>query len=239
MLVPLPPPAWLQLMMVMVLVKVLDDTGKMVVGLITETNQFVRSLPEVNYPDKYDETATTSASAIGVKGDHFLLDKVVLLNRPFDPLRNKVVNEIRLESNFYSAFRVTARHALNHYLTAKSRKLRKDFETELNSQKPYSEKMQAVIALLKTLLRNYVEFVDYMPDAMTEIYSCIASDACGDRDAGKNSKNGSEIEGNSRTYCVFNDQTNTCILKIPKYKIISDAGADGAACKKKGMLMIF
>jgi hypothetical protein len=211
-------------------VKVLDDTGKMVIGLITETNQFVRSLPEVNYPDKYDETTTTSASAVGVKGDHFLLDKVVLLNRPFDPLRNKVVNEIRLESNFYSAFRVTARHALNHYLTAKSRKLRKDFEAELNSRKPYSEKMQSVIALLNTLLRNYVEFVDYTPDAMTEIYSCIASDACGDRDAGKNSKSGSsEREGKSRTYCVFNDETNTCMLKIPKYKIISDTGADGAA----------
>ena len=193
-------------------IKVLDDSGTQIVGLITETNQFVRSIPEIDFAGAHD-TATTKtayASAVGVKGDHFLLDKVVLLNQPpFDPRRFKVANEVQLESNFYRAFRTTARHMLNQYSNHKARGVRKSLEAVLHNRDiSYTNKIPAVIAMLKGALGEYVAFEgDYDTSAMNEVYGCISADSC-------------KPGGSSRpAYCVYSDASNTCRLMIPKYKL--------------------
>ena len=203
-------------------IKVLDDTGSQIVGLITETNQFVRIVPEIDHAGEHDAIETASASAIGVKGDHFLLDKVVLLNQPpFDPRRFRVANDVQLESNFYRTFRTTARHVLNQYSSQKTRGARKSLEAALhNSDLAYVNKIPAVIALLKSALEDYVSFDgDYDTDTMTEVYGCISTDSC--KPGGDKGAHG--VRGVDRpAYCVYSDASNTCRLMIPKYKIESD-----------------
>jgi len=202
--------------------KVLDDTGTQVIGLITKTNQFVRSVPETDFAGEHEDIKTATASTIGVKGDHFLLDKVVLLNQPpFDPRRFKVANEILLESNFYRAFRTTARYVLNLHFDRKIRGVRKSIENLLLMQSsnargmPYVNKISAVIALLKSALDDYVAFDGkYDTGAMTEVYNCISIDSCKSRDDGGSG-------GRRPAYCVYSDASNTCRLMIPKYKLDS------------------
>ena len=212
-------------------VKVLDDSGRMVIGLITETNQFVRTKPEENRPDAYDDDGSiASASAVGVKGDHFLMDKIVLLNQapPFNPVRQKIVKNIQIESNFYRAFRITARVVLNRYLTPGMRKHRAAIEAALSSAAmPYSEKMRVIEERLRMLLADHVNFNSvYDAGAISEVFSCITNEAC-KKKAGADEGDGDEgddddVTDRIPTYCTYDAATKTCRLNIPKYKLSSD-----------------
>ena len=203
-------------------VKVLDDTGRMVIGLITETNQFVRTRPEENRADEYDDDGhIASASAIGVKGDHFLMDKIVMLNQaPFNPTRQKFIRDVQLDSNFYHAFRVTARVVLNRYLTSGMRKHRATIESAVfSASMPYSEKMRVVEDRLRLLLKDHVTFdSEYDTSAISEVFSCIMNEAC--RKEGKEGKEGKEEEEEEvPAYCTYDTTSKTCRLNIPKYKL--------------------
>jgi len=210
-------------------VKVLDDTGRMVIGLITETNQFVRTRPEENRADEYDDDGhIASASAIGVKGDHFLMDKVVMLNQaPFNPTKQKFIRDVKLDSNFYHAFRLTARVVLNRYLTSGMRKHRAAIEAAVSSASmPYSEKMRVVEARLRLLLKDHVTFdSEYDTSAISEVFSCIMNEAC--REEGKEKPE--EEEEEVPAYCTYDTTSKTCRLNIPKYKLSSEHAAPAAA----------
>ena len=96
-----------------------DAPNPLIIGVLTETNQFVRiSSPEpvqrLPNGDVMDiGMATATANAIGVK-DHHTVDMAVLLDRGYNTSsRSKFIRMIELEANFYNVFRITARHLLN------------------------------------------------------------------------------------------------------------------------------
>ena len=218
-------------------VKVLDDTGRMVIGLITETNQFIRSRPEENRADEYDDDGhIASASAIGVKGDHFLMDKIVMLNQAqasFNPIKQKFIRDVQLDSNFYHAFRITARVVLNQYLASDMRKHRAAIESAISSASmPYSEKMRVVDDRLRRLLKAHVAFdSEYDTSAISEVFSCITNEACKQKTAESGEAGEAGEAGGVPVYCTYDTGSKTCRLNIPKYKISSDAATASSSTR--------
>ena len=201
-------------------VKVLDDSGRMTIGVITETNQFIRTKLEENRPDEYDDgRQVSSASAVGVKGDHFMIDKKIMLNRAQKPKQpNAVIRNFKLDSNFYSAFRSTARFALNRYLTPETRRHRRIIERVLaDRSKSYADKLHSIEAQLRPLMSGYVKFIEYDTGAISEVFTCITNNtnkSCG---------------GESPTYCTYDPSTKKCCLQIPKYKLSTSSGSGAGA----------
>ena len=79
----------------------------MVVGIITETNQFV----PVN-PIRYDELTMNPDNKYDVinTGNEYILDEELLTSKEEDMERKIMVKNVELESNFYMAFRNTLKN---------------------------------------------------------------------------------------------------------------------------------
>ena len=215
---------------------VLDDSDKnMAIGILTETNQFVRlsgpePLPSLPTGELMMDTPTAFASAIGVK-DHHTIDKAILLDRGYNSsLRSKFIQMVELESNFYNAFRITARHLINslssHSMDGDVSLSKKLYDivfqtnTHMTSDATvpnpgdstptnhYTNRLKKVKKLLYKLMHAHVEFVDYDVSALNKIETCISGDAC---DKGL-------------VYCARDDElTSTdkpCKLRIPFHRIM-------------------
>ena len=77
-------------------IKVIDDG--LIVGIITETNQFIQIMPpEENIYE--DELIVQSNS------NYLVADSQIAFNQEKDVEREKVIKNIKLESNFYNVFR--------------------------------------------------------------------------------------------------------------------------------------
>lgn len=215
-------------------VNVTDDAeDPLIIGVLTETNQFVRisspepvqRLPNGDIMDIGMPTAT--ANAIGVK-DHHTVDMAVLLDRGYNTSsRSKFIRMIELESNFYNAFRITARHLLNspsEFTTSFDPEPDVDARTDMISKEiydivfsendnpsdssGYENKLSSVTALLRTLMRNSIDFVDYDTSALSRIETCIAPGSC----------------DGTRAYCARDDDrannTTSCRLRIPAHRLM-------------------
>ena len=159
-------------------VKVVEDG--LIVGVITETNQFLQVNvdrdPELN---QNDELPTIT------EGNHIQADEAVS-NTPksemVDKTRERYVRNIRLETNFYNVFRNTARNVLNR----PDNKATKD-EIEKIIASPfviYTNKLSQIIAHMKRMLAKNISFIRYKKDTLKmvgEISGCITNDeeTCG------------------------------------------------------------
>ena len=174
------------------------DKG-LIVGILTETNQFVQTIPpsENVFDDGLDEMNDTN---------YILADKVLTTSKKMDAELSKTIRNISLENQFYSAFRTTLRLALNH---PSNTLVRKDFLRWIDSSRLYKDKLKAVDILLRKLLKKWVVFADIQDDVLNsfdEVTNCL-----------KNSKN--------KKFCLTkgiktgNDDLGSLI--IPKKHLIS------------------
>ena len=175
------------------LTKVIED--ELVVGILTETNQFIQlSQPEMPIEDGLKS----------IKESNFLLtDSETLINKNIDFDRIKYVRRIRLEKNFYDVFRNSLRILLNKY---ENRKVREEIQTLIESNELYYTKMNTLIGIIKNLLNELVEFVEYDENILMEmeqISSCLTSSEC------------------NKPYCMKND-TDNCKLLIPKINLLNE-----------------
>ena len=193
----------------------------MTIGVITETNQFIRTNREENRLDEYDDRRqVASASAIGVRGDHFMIDKKIMLNQVQKPRQNVAIRNLQLDSNFYNAFRITARFALNRYLTPETRKHRRNIERVLSdASMSYADKMRSIGAQLRPIMSGYVAFIEYDTGAISEVFSCITNKSCNASDASGGREPASASASASSTYCAYDPATKKCCLHIPRYKL--------------------
>ena len=160
-------------------VKVVEDG--LVVGVITETNQFI----QVNV-DKDPQLNQDDGIPTITESNHLIADKEVALagsdEKSRDKTRERYIRNIRLETNFYNVFRNTARNVLNR----PENKARKD-DIEKLIASPfvlYQNKLSQIIAHLKQMLAKYISFIRYNKDTLKmvgEITGCITSDdeTCG------------------------------------------------------------
>ena len=177
-------------------VKVIEDN--LIVGLLTETNQFVQIDPPI--PDDVQDAIPSLNNT-----NYLVADKTIFTTKKDDTIRSKTIRKITLETQFYTAFRTTIRILLNDYLNREVRG--KIVDLLDNPSYLYRNKLKKIVILLKYLTRNSVLFdnFDKMPEELiyqlTEISSCISN--C-----------------NNKKYCLAKEN-GSCLIMIPQKNLVN------------------
>ena len=179
-------------------IKVLDDDK--IVGILTETNQFIgidNPIDNIGFHDLEEVTGM----------NYILSDKETLLSDKVDEERIKSVKKIKLETNFYNAFRNNARILINKFDNIR---IRKDIEDILNDLSLlYTNKLYSLIKTLRELLKDDVVFSDSMSTndeilmSIDSVTSCM-NNKCSDKQ-----------------YCLVSETGNKCKLVIPGKHLLS------------------
>ena len=150
------------------LVKVVEDG--LIVGIITETNQFIFIDPPV---ENTIEDGIPVLNSTGYKEKQsFAVDKVLATSRGFDEERVNTVRNVALETQFYTSFRTIIRNLLNDYL---HRDIRQQVITILeDNQLLYTVKVKKIEELLRNVTRQSVQFVDEIdPEAQKQLANAV------------------------------------------------------------------
>ena len=133
------------------LVKVVEDG--LIVGLLTETNQFVFVDPPAENLIEDGIPVLTSSDR-----NYFQTDQVLATSDGVDNIRVNTVRNVALETQFYTSFRTIIRNLLNDYL---HRDVRQQLISILeDSQYLYTIKVKKIQALLINLTKHSVQFID-------------------------------------------------------------------------------
>lgn len=187
--------------------KILEDEH--VVGILTETNQFIQISKPIAISSVKDSIPV-------IKDNNYVVNRnakpivsaesYISITDSVDTEREAYIKKIKLETNFYNVFRNTIRILLNDYENISTREI---IEKELNSSYAiYSTKLHKVIEYLKDLVKDTIIFSDnYDYNLINSVSTCITmpSDKC-------NSKN---------PVCSFT-QGKKCQLIIPKINLLND-----------------
>ena len=178
-------------------IKVIDDG--LIVGVITETNQFVQIMPpEENI---YDDDLIVQSNS-----NYIVADSNIALNQEKDVEREKVIKNIKLESNFYNVFRNSIKVLISD---ANNMKIRETLQNIINNEDMlYTDKLVSVMEILKQLTRNVIFFTEYKDEILDEINNitgCI---------------NNPEESCSEKKFCLVSKEGN-CQLLIPKRNLIS------------------
>jgi hypothetical protein len=173
-------------------IKVIEDN--LIVGIITETNQFVQiSPPEENF-DNDDLQILRNTNLIGA-------DKIITTTNKIDTTRNDIIKKISLESQFYTIFRSTIRYLLNKY---ENRTVKQKILGIIeNNYLLHEQKLKKIKGLLKELTREDIVFQNIDMAVLLsfdKITNC--SETCGEK------------------YCLVKDEK--CNLIIPDKNLISN-----------------
>ena len=181
-------------------VKVVEDG--IVIGIITETNQFI----QVNVNEHAQLNQDDGIPTI-TEGNQLVAEKEITTQKhgSVDKVREKYVRNIRLETNFYNVFRNTVRIAINK---PENMATRYEIEKILNSPfMIYSNKLSKIVELIKTIMTKYVSFIKYNKDTLKiigEVSGCISSD---------------DKTCSSKNYCM-KESGGLCKLLIPRRNLM-------------------
>ena len=184
----------------MPMLKVVED--ELIVGILTETNQFLQIDPPISndIDDGIDVLYTTGY----INNGYISADKELATNKDEDTQRLNTIHQIKLEGQFYSAFRTTLRLALNKYQNYETRaQLLKIID---NKQYTYQHLLTKIELLVRSVLKHLVTFAEFNPDVLSTI-----SDI-------------SEIEHKiaKSKYCIeIEDDNEKCKLVIPKLNLVT------------------
>jgi hypothetical protein len=123
-----------------------DMDGTLIVGFLTNTNQFI----QINRPKEIsliDDNIKTFSS-----NDTLTANINTQVSNRVDDRRVDFIKRIQLETNFYNIFRNTIRIMFNDYSNSE---MRKNIQKECNKEKVlYREKLKRVVKMLKHLVKN-------------------------------------------------------------------------------------
>jgi hypothetical protein len=171
--------------------KVVDKS--LVIGFITETNQFVKLSTPV---DVYKHADSIEI----VRGiDYFSADRAVTLNAKPDDDRITITRNVNLESQFYNVFRSTIRILLSYY---ENRKVKADINQLLLSKAyKYNQKLKRIEKLLRDMSTSDVVFEDMDISNITDVTSCLTNCA-------------------TKPHCLSKTD-GKCALKIPLHNLLT------------------
>lgn len=140
--------------------KIVED--ELVVGILTNSNQFVQitpPIPESEVPAEYNIPSFKNTNYIvdpkstpNVQSDIF-----ISTHEEVDQERVVYIEKIKLETNFYNVFRNTIRVLLNDYENVI---IREKIEEELAKEYIiYTQKLIVITDLLKKLVENKIQFI--------------------------------------------------------------------------------
>ena len=194
--------------------KIVED--EWVVGILTETNQFIQISHPVTELDANDDYMLDS-----IKNDNYIVNKN--LNRDTNPLipidipittqndldeeRVDYIKKAKMETGFYNVFRNTVRILLNDYENVK---IKSDIENMLSKNfVMYSEKLNTVNELLEKLVNNVIKFTgdDKYYKLIEQLSTCIvkSKDDCDD----------------TPNLCTFTKK-GRCNLILPRKNLITE-----------------
>lgn len=182
-------------------VKVIEDG--LIVGVITETNQFVQVNVENDPQLNQNDDLPTITESNHLVADHVI--ETTAASNVADKTRERYVRNIRLETNFYNVFRNTSRNVLNR----PENKAMKDSIEKLvgSSFVIYTNKLTQIIAYMKKLMSKHVSFIRYSKDTLKmvgEVSGCITND---DETCGK------------KSYCL-KELGGMCKLLLPQRNLM-------------------
>ena len=128
------------------------EDDQVIVGILTETNQFVHVIPFT------DETISNRLPTIG-QSDYIMADKTITTAKKGDEERIVTMKTIQLESQFYAAFRMSSRKCLH---LPQNRSMKDEIVLLLdNKEISYKTKMTKILSLLSALVHDqHVQFQD-------------------------------------------------------------------------------
>jgi hypothetical protein len=192
--------------------QVVED--ELVVGIITETNQFVQisqPIPEIDI--KFEQklpTLKNSSYIISNKNsnvdEYTASDAIITTSNNVDTERVDYIKKITYETNFYNIFRNTIRILLNDYSNIK---IREQIENEiLKDYIIYTQKLQKIKKLLKELVNNKIQFTgdENYYKLIDEFTTCLV----------KNKESCTK----SPNLCIFTEN-NSCNLILPNKNLIT------------------
>ena len=182
--------------------KVIEE--QLIIGIITETNQFIGiNPPEV---DQYGDDLQVMNES-----NYIVADSTSLVSDTKDEERIRLIKNIKLETSFYNAFRNTIRILLGR---TEYREFREEILTIVNQRYlPYQTKLAEVQEKLQELTKDAINFIIYneeLVNKLSEITTCLVKpdDSC-----------------KNENYCLLSNGNN-CKLQIPKTNLIT--GSDNA-----------
>jgi len=186
--------------------KIMEDG--MVVGFLTETNQFV----QINPPSEDihgDGLKKMEHHDYPIK-DKFSVDKTLALTKSPDTDRIKTIHNITIESQFYNVFRSVVRIELNEF---ENRVIRKQIQDVLdNHEILYHAKLAKIDKWLRELTKSSVSF---------QIFDQVAIDAFKDITLCNQDSDGKCSADSSKRYCLTQDNGDGCKTIFPKQHLVS------------------
>jgi hypothetical protein len=207
--------------------KVVDD-GR-VIGIMIETNQFTPVGNPVPVSSVKDDGLKVVELGNSMNVDISILPQLKRMGFVFkrDAERTDDVEKIRLETNFYNAFRNIVRIQLNSfefmdsrnsiesliYKTAKSAAKGKIVDNIKQQYALYVKKLNEIKVLLMRLAKNHVQFSEINPSVLKDIYEQNSALSC----IRENSSSCKKL-----AYCFSGENENECGLYIPKRNLVDD-----------------
>ena len=172
-----------------------------IVGVITETNQFVPVNPDPSYIDNDYKGITKTIIA----NDFNEIDTLISSDNSIDIERINYIKKINIETGFYKIFRNTIRIMLGEH---KNKNIRNQIEEIINSSQQHNNKLRRVIKLLRTITNNYFKFTPISDDIINDIInvtSCYKTE-----------------NTEEKKYCLVDETTKELNMMIPKQNLIND-----------------
>jgi hypothetical protein len=170
--------------------KIMED--EQVIGVLTETNQFIM----ISEPSEPEDDGIPV-----LKDENYIIaDKVFAKKKQEDPVRTETIRKIKLETQFYGAFRTTVRILLNEsgniHHKQQIMKLVENKKNNVDSQ-------DLIETILHIMCDNYVAFKEFDEETLAsleEISDCY-------------------LNPEDKKYCVLNNGIHQLIL--PKFHLVS------------------
>ena len=193
------------------MLKVVEEN--LIVGILTETNQFIQIDPPIanDIEDDLPEYVSNSFADNG----YVEADKVLAVGRVPDITRFTTIKHIMLESQFYAAFRSILRVSLNEFVHREIR----EFLVKLIDDPTtlYKIKLKKVQFVLEYLMNKLVVFEQMDPELLNElqeISSCLVTGT------GQGTGQGTGPSScQDKKYCIMKD--DICTLIVPQTNLVS------------------
>ena len=197
---------------------------ELIIGFLTNTNQFVRILDPIPVSSVDDNIKTFT------NNDMLVADIETLTSTKVDTKRTDFIKRIQLETNFYNVFRNTIRILFNDYSNSEQRKAIQD---ECNKRYIlYRQQVDTVVEMLHYLVNTSIVFstkeegFNYKNINENDIHNCIklSKDKCinnkNDDDDDDDDDDDESKETSGSGVCQITD--DKCTLVLPKNNLITD-----------------
>ena len=181
------------------------DKG-LIVGITTETNQFVEISPKID-----DKEATDYGFGVLSEDNNNLIDSTIMTGTQPNTERLENTRNIKLDAKFYNLFRTTVRIILGK---DENKKVRQDLREIIDSDLRYMDKLTKVNGILTSdsedggVMSNYVKFVDYDIDVLEDLSICVNTNA--------------SCRNKETMICPTARVEGECLLLIPKTNILNN-----------------